>query len=985
MLKKSEGFSLAELLLVIAILGLISAIAIPNVTKLITRSKTESRESLGRTLEMAAKSYAQSNTSSLPKSVGETTIITAKELKKTNYLKDDLIDSNHNSCMNDSVVIVYKPASNDYSYTPFLYCEGDDVPEEITLDKPVITVKLTDAEGNAFDIAKKNVAIPYVDIEIKGNSSGSLGIDGYIYSISVNYTDFGEEAGTFTEIYSSGSIKAGGKKNINIHKKLSEFVDISKVSNVKIKATAYNVIGGYNEGSGLLGYGDTDAPICGEKKNESLPDVWDGAKSRTISVKCIDRSGSGCVRDEYIKTFTHEADRDYITIEDNAGNKTNCEVIVHIDNTAPTVTVNAYQLNADGTKGKLEATAVANQANKNAVIKQYTDGYGTDSWLNRANFLNGIYYEVTIQENLSPVTGTWSENEANKKKGETSEITKKLTHSYPSLSSSQSFTITEEGWREGIYNITDAAGNAVKFSITAPYDRTNPSCVSSGGDTTCRATNHTLTGTCTDDLSGCINGTIQKTFTTSMDVNNASPGDVSDKAGNITTCPGNQTVRIDKTPPEVDIKRVYFKKWINNSTRPSSISGLSDNYTPGNWSNRRVISAPSGGSDSGCAGGIFYQYTTTGATTNHTNQRGYSRNIEANGKSTIKWRICDSLMNCRGYTDTKNVWIDTVAPVSKKIAYKYRSSTYGDNDRCQMIPSSNCKFTPTGRGNNARLVFKSGIDRNACLNEIKGGVGGWRDCSPSYADGSVSKTSDSLLYVGSIFSINSGNNYIYLAPGYDASDATSGIASKKIYFRDGVYPTQDISTFSLYWTSSDGYKVSNKVRTMTTYNRGTTFKFVITDYAGNSSSWTVVFLYTGIAYHGNHWRYTPYNYNVKKNGSFFAQGWTQRFYIRTFMDAEDVSYFSSWSYFSDNKHKIKEGEGECIPDLGCQLHGWYWIDGHEYFFNTSEYSIMRTPNGSIVTNGTVRACEDSSFYLRHGYCSNTGTKTKYCDENGYCS
>ena len=983
MIKKSEGFSLPEVLIVIVILGIVSVIAIPNVTKLIKRSKTESRESLGRTLEMAAKSYAQSNTSSLPKSVGETTTITAKELKRTNYLKEDLVDSDDNSCMNDSVVIVYKPASNDYSYTPFLYCEGDDVPAEITLDKPVITVKLTDAEGNAFDIAKKNVSIPYVDIDIKGNSSGSIGVDGYIYSISVNYTDFGEEAGTFTEIYSSGSIKAGGKKNINIHKKLSEYVDISKVSNVKVKATAYNVIGGFNEGSGLLGYGDTDAPLCGEIKNESLPDVWDGARSRTISVKCIDRSGSGCVRDEYIKTFTHEADRDYITIEDNAGNKTNCSVIVHIDYTAPTVTVKAYQLNANGTKGKLEATAVANQTNKNAAIKQYTDGYGTDSWLNRANFLNGIYYEVTIQENLSPVTGTWSENEAGKKKGETSEITKKLTHSYPSLSSSQSFTITEEGWREGIYFITDAAGNAVNFSITAPYDRTNPSCVSSGGDTTCRAANHTLTGKCTDDLSGCINETIQKTFTTSMDVNNASPGDVSDKAGNITTCPGNQTVRIDKTPPEVDIQRVYFKKWINNSTRPSSISGLADTYTPGNWSNRRVISAPSGGSDSGCAGGTFYQYTTTGATTNHTNQRGYSRNIEANGKSTIKWRICDILMNCRGYTEAKNVWIDTVAPVSKKIAYKYRSSTYGYNDRCQMIPSSKCKFTATGKGNNARLVFKSGIDRNACLNEIEGGVGGWRDCSPSYADGSVSKTSDSLLYVGSIFSVNRGNSYIYLAPGYDTYDATSGVASKKIYFRDGVYPSAKLSTFNLYWTSSDGYKVSNKVRTMSTYNRGTTFKFVITDYAGNSSDWTVVFLFTGVAYHGDHWKYTPYNFDVSNKG-FFAQGWTQRFYIRTFMDAEDVTALSSWSYYSDAKHPTYAGEGECDTTYGCQLHGWFDIDGHEYFFNTSEYSIMRIPDGSIVTNGTVRACRDSSYYLRHGYCSDTGTKTKYCDENGYC-
>ena len=44
---------------------------------------------------------------------------------------------------------------------------------------------------------------------------------------------------------------------------------------------------------------------------------------------------------------------------------------------------------------------------------------------------------------------------------------------------------------------------------------------------------------------------------------------------------------------------------------------------------------------------------------------------------------------------------------------------------------------------------------------------------------------------------------------------------------------------------------------------------------------------------------------------------------------------------------------------------------------------MRIPNGSIVTNGTVRACADSSFYLKHDYCSG-GYKTKYCDQNGYC-
>ena len=142
----SKGFTLVELLAVIAILGIIMIVAIPGVTMLINRSKSDSRDSMEKTLEMAARSYASGNSQALPKVVGESTLIKAKDLKKTNFLKEDLVDYDKNSCMDDSVVRIYKYANNGYTYTPYLYCEGDEVPDVIEPEKPVASIVYTDEQ-----------------------------------------------------------------------------------------------------------------------------------------------------------------------------------------------------------------------------------------------------------------------------------------------------------------------------------------------------------------------------------------------------------------------------------------------------------------------------------------------------------------------------------------------------------------------------------------------------------------------------------------------------------------------------------------------------------------------------------------------------------------------------------------------------------------------------------------------------------------------
>ena len=101
------------------------------------------------------------------------------------------------------------------------------------------------------------------------------------------------------------------------------------------------------------------------------------------------------------------------------------------------------------------------------------------------------------------------------------------------------------------YTIKDNAGNTKICSKTANIyvDKDAPTCVSSGGSDAWTNTSRTLTGTCSDSGSGC-KGNASKYIDWEENKTNLSPGTVYDKVGNSVTCPANQTVRIDKTPPK---------------------------------------------------------------------------------------------------------------------------------------------------------------------------------------------------------------------------------------------------------------------------------------------------------------------------------------------------------------------------------------------------------------------------------------------------
>ncbi len=106
------------------------------------------------------------------------------------------------------------------------------------------------------------------------------------------------------------------------------------------------------------------------------------------------------------------------------------------------------------------------------------------------------------------------------------------------------------------YNAIDKEENYAFTDNFAPskylmFDTIAPECVSSDGNDSWTNETRTIKGTCSDDLSGCLNTVITKLYDYEINSTAEGPGEVVDNAGNRTTCPNNQTVKIDKTKPVV--------------------------------------------------------------------------------------------------------------------------------------------------------------------------------------------------------------------------------------------------------------------------------------------------------------------------------------------------------------------------------------------------------------------------------------------------
>ena len=544
MIRHNKGFTLVELLAVVVILGIIMMISIPAVSKWIDKSKEENIEGQKNTLIMAAQSFSQGNYEVLPKKIGQTTVVTAEELKNENFLKEELRNANDKSCMN-SYVEIYKSKKDKYQYTAYVICDGDSIPDEEEDAKPTISISFSG--DNRVENNIQDVSVSSFHAVITGGTFNSTDykLEGYSYSISVKYTsDVNEQE---LEIYNSGSMSAGGKEIIVLDKDLAEYTDITKVNEFIVTIEAFNEKGGFRKQTASSTYRDTTPPICGKVTGEAEEGSWLNVmgSTRKISVMCSDGDGSGCIKEKYTYTFDEQMDYGTITISDQAGNTTDCRVRVNIDWTFPTLIISAYKrTSSGGREGGVVGTVTMSHStiNNTITLKQYSNTVG--GWLNRANYRYGMYYEVQVDDNIAPSVGEWYHNSGkiyNSSASNINDLVLDRTKEFTKEDNKDVFYLSGEGMRRGRYDFRDEAGNKVSIYVRANIDLTNPTCSTSKSHLY-YTSGVNVAISCSDGESKCSSSN-----TTSYSGVKASTSySVNDVAGNTGSCSVNVSIQQQK-------------------------------------------------------------------------------------------------------------------------------------------------------------------------------------------------------------------------------------------------------------------------------------------------------------------------------------------------------------------------------------------------------------------------------------------------------
>ena len=507
--QKNKGFTLIELIGVIAILAIILIVTVPTLTKMLKNDSNQKYENAINDLCLSAEQYALNYKDQLPQleTPGGRAKITIKMLKEVGYIEQHLENPKTKEEFLDTDYLLLEVGDN-YLRT----CKFNDGTETTPPAATVPTYTISPG-ATVWTNQGKTVTIHYPNVS-KNRYVFEYSLDG---GISWKITNSVNTDVWFSE---NGMIIA------------------------RVRDT-YDERENLNGGVFYITRIDKEPPKCTVSGGSTS---WTSV-SRTITGTCSDTGGSGCKENISYK-YNGTVGQNYsITnagaagagnggyVYDNAGNKTLCAAnqTVKIDKKAPSCT---------------------------------TSG-GSTSWTTE---------EVTVY-------GTCSDDGS----GCVGNVSKTVT------------TDTNGNVSPGI--VKDKVGNETTCPATAVVrvDTTPPKCTVSGGSTSWTSGTRTITGTCSDEGSGC-KGNISYTYNAANNTNwvlsNAGAagagngGYVYDNAGNKTLCAANQTVKIDKKAPSC------------------SVSGGSSSWTSGT----RTITGTCSDDGSGCKGNISYTYNAANNT-----------------------------------------------------------------------------------------------------------------------------------------------------------------------------------------------------------------------------------------------------------------------------------------------------------------------------------------------------------------------------------
>ena len=686
--RKNKGFSLVELLAVIVILGLIAAIGISATSYLIDRANKDKMDSQKNTVTMSAQSYMQNNKNLVPKIIGESKIIKISDLRKSNYLTEDIKNTKGESCMEKSYVRVYKLSNSEYTYTTFLYCGSEEIPAEQDVPTPKVVAKFSDSSGEIKDEKLNNVSDGYLYIEMNAateeeieeykNQGLDIAIDGYSFTI------FEIIGGRKYESYNSGSLSGGREQKIIINKRLNEYIDVTGVTEVSLEVTAINTLGGITNTTTTIGergevsssiYDDNIPPKCVKPSSPYTEGDWlnkseynTSKVQRKLTVGCDDGLGSGCIRNYFTMSWPNDEDTKgaefvYIEVKDNAGNVSlhneDCMFRVNVDIETPEATVTAYvgQASSSNTTESLSTKTSGSNILKKTIksgdsatiakIEPTTEYYKNlvgnstnDKWMNNENFPQGVIYKIELKDNIRLDKWIWETN-------------------------------------AGYINSTKD-GKYLKVSSTNPE---------ANSENVPQDEEHGL-----NEFHGSTKDTIYVRFLT--EGMRYGVFTAYDKAGNKIEI--KIAANLDRTAPPVP---KTLKAYVYNKVRTEGTSVSSTAYSFGSWTNKYVnVQTASNFNRDNLSNSVslsgFWQFyydarnngnTRVGSNDYSTNSSGIGvydfkgTAAQVDGKNKIRFMGCDKANNCSNWGEYKEVWIDITVPkctVTKTITNGAESS-YG--------------------------------------------------------------------------------------------------------------------------------------------------------------------------------------------------------------------------------------------------------------------------------------------------------------------
>ena len=525
-----RGFTMVELLATIVIIGILGTVGVVGVTKSIKSAKDRYYVAQNKLFISAAQTYFTDNKSRLPMHELLSKRVTLDTLINDNYI-EKMVDYSKESYNKDSYVRVTKLGLNLYSYEGTLIDSNGDAQDYKDSGDYSASVKFTvDAE----DFSEYN-DIKYTNSKkiVKMTITDADGIAGYKIIIEKRNKS----------VYETGYITAD--KATNTSNQIAISTDKYGDGEYRVKVKVYDI---YNDQKSFTSgkiVVDTIAPKCKNSITPSKPDGknnWYVSETIKTNPECedldkngSDKNASGCDEKKF-KVITTGALGDKTS--------TNKSLSVKIDGKS-TLTYKIYD------KAGNETTCKKIELQKDSTIPRCENEE-----------------RITESNTAYPEKGDWTKESITL----SATCTDKTTGS-GCVTESNSVTFNSTMNETKSITIEDYAGNTNTCSRTeVKIDKTPPSCDTEGGNPSWVKDNVEIRSIWKDSHSGPdTNQYATHIYKDNIDTTTAGAGEnggaarVCDKVGNCTDCPANQTVRIDKTVPVVNIVNANDNKWVNTN------------------------------------------------------------------------------------------------------------------------------------------------------------------------------------------------------------------------------------------------------------------------------------------------------------------------------------------------------------------------------------------------------------------------------------